>query len=142
MKNLVCILLLALFWATPAVPLEAPGIKAQQLAKSTRSWNGEPLSTYPSGQPEVTILRITIPPGAKLPRHEHPVINAGVLLKGELTVVADNGQTLHLKAGDPIVEVVETWHYGRNEGTEPAEILVFYAGVVGTPITIKETTNP
>jgi len=138
MNRLVCILLLALFWATPAPALETAGIKALQLAKSPRSWNGQSLPAYPSGQPEVTILRITIPPGAKLPRHQHPVINAGVLLKGELTVVADNGQTLHLTAGDPIVEVVDNWHYGSNEGTEAAEIIVFYAGAAGTPVTVQE----
>jgi quercetin dioxygenase-like cupin family protein len=70
--------------------------------------------------------------------HQHPVINAGVLLQGELTVETNEGKTLHLKAGDPIVEVVNTWHYGINEGDEPAEIIVFYAGVQGKPITTKE----
>jgi len=41
---------------------------------------------------------------------------------------------LHVKAGEPIVEVVNTLHYGINEGTVPAEIVVFYAGAAGTPI--------
>ena len=49
----------------------------------------------------------------------------------------EEGETLHLKAGDSIVEVVNTWHYGKNEGKDPAEIIVFYAGTPGTPITIK-----
>jgi len=52
--------------------------------------------------------------------------------------VTTEGKTLHLKAGDPIVEVVNTLHYGMNEGKVPAEIIVFYAGVVDTPITIAE----
>ncbi len=47
-------------------------------------------------------------------------------------------ETLHLKAGDSIVEVVDKWHYGKNEGNEAAEIIVFYAGVQGSPITIKK----
>jgi quercetin dioxygenase-like cupin family protein len=110
------------------------------LAKTSSSWDGKALPDYPEGKPEVTILRITIPPKARLPVHKHPVINAGVMLKGELTVVTENKKTLHLKAGDSIVEVVNTWHYGINEGDEPAEIIVFYAGVHGAPITIKETT--
>ncbi|MDY6854635.1 MAG: cupin domain-containing protein [Thermodesulfobacteriota bacterium] len=94
---------------------------------------------YAKGKPEVTILRITIPPKVQLPLHKHTVINAGVLLKGELTVVTEDKKTLHLKAGDSIVEVVNKWHYGKNAGNEPAEIIVFYAGILGTPITIKET---
>jgi quercetin dioxygenase-like cupin family protein len=69
--------------------------------------------------------------------HHHPVINAGVLLKGELTVVADDNKTLHLRAGDSIVELVNKKHYGKNEGKEAAEIIVFYAGVENKPITVK-----
>ncbi len=70
--------------------------------------------------------------------HEHPVINAGVLLKGELTVVTEDNKTLYLKAGDSIVEVVNKWYYGKNEGNNTAEIIVFYVGIPDTPITIKK----
>ncbi len=115
---------------------ESPVVK--QLTKTTRSWNGDPLPEYPKGQPEITILRISIPAGTKLHTHRHPVINAGLLINGELTVVTTDGKTLHLKAGDPIIEVVNTLHYGINEGKVPAEIVVFYAGVVDTPITVVE----
>ena len=72
---------------------------------------------------------IKIPAGAELQLHEHSVINVGVLLSGELTVVAKDKKTLHLKADDSIVEVVNKAHYEKNEGTETAEIIVFYAGV-------------
>ncbi|MDD5359826.1 MAG: cupin domain-containing protein [Sulfurovaceae bacterium] len=107
------------------------------LAKSSSSWDGETLPNYPAGKPEVTILKIIIPPKTLLPLHKHPVINAGVLIKGELTVITEDNKILHLKAGDSIVEVVDKWHYGKNDGNEPAEIIVFYAGVQDTPITVK-----
>jgi quercetin dioxygenase-like cupin family protein len=112
-------------------------VVVEQLAKSSSSWDGEALPDYPEGKPEVTILRIKIPPGAELEMHEHPVINSGYLVSGELTVIAKDNKTLHLKAGDSIVELVNKKHYGKNEGTEMAEIIVFYAGVVNKPITIK-----
>jgi len=112
-------------------------IVVEQLAKSSKSWDGDALPEYPQGQPEVTILRIKIPAGAKLEIHNHPVINAGVLLAGELTIVAEDNKTLDLKAGDSIVELVNKKHYGKNEGTETAEIIVFYAGVENKPITVK-----
>ena len=60
-----------------------------------------------------TILKISIPPKTRLPLHQHPVINAGVLIKGELTVMTEDGKILHLQAGDPIVEVTDTWHFGE-----------------------------
>ena len=111
---------------------------ARVLAKSTHSWNGNALPAYPEGTPEVTILRIRIPAGVTLPWHTHPVINAGVLISGELTLTTRSGKVLEMKAGDPIVEVVDTWHYGENKGAEPADIIVFYAGTKGNPVTIKE----
>lgn len=106
------------------------------LVKTTESWNGTLLPKYLEGQPEVTILKITIPSKTKLAFHKHPEINAGVVLKGELTVISETNDTLRIKAGEPIVELVNTWHFGKNDGIEPVEIIVFYAGVKGTPITI------
>ena len=113
-------------------------VSVRELAKSARSWDGTLLPFYPQGQPEITIRRITISPGSRLETHGHPVINAGVLLRGQLEVVTTGGKKLHLKAGDPIVELVNTPHYGVNRGEVPAEIVVFYAGTVGAPITVAE----
>ena len=115
-----------------------PPPEVNELVKTTQSWNGAILPAYPQGRPEITILRIRIPAGTRLDVHRHPVINAGVMTRGQLTVVTKDGKTLHLEAGDPIVEVVNTWHYGMNEGKSPAEIVVFYAGIVDTPITVLE----
>jgi len=139
MKKRTIPLLWILLTAGGPVFLQAEdGAIAETLTRSTVSWDGAALPSYPEGTPEISILRIQIPPGVELPMHQHPVINAGVLLKGRLTVVSKEGKILHLEAGDPIVEVVETWHYGRNEGDTPAEIIVFYAGEAGSTITVKE----
>jgi quercetin dioxygenase-like cupin family protein len=111
---------------------------SELVAESYLSWNGDSLPAYPEGKPKITIVKVTIPPHSTLPNHYHPVINAGVLLSGELTVVDVKGNVLEMKAGDPIIEVVNTIHYGVNKGDEPAEILVFYAGAEGTEIVVKE----
>jgi len=111
-------------------------LRVEELVKTTKSWNGTRLPEYPEGQPEITILQISIPAGTRLETHSHPVINAGVLTKGELTVYTKNDEVLKLKAGDPIVEVVNTLHYGINEGNETAEIIVFYSGIEDMPITV------
>jgi quercetin dioxygenase-like cupin family protein len=109
-------------------------VVVEELVKTDRSWDGALLPEYPQGQPEITIVRVNVPAGARLDLHSHPVVNAGVLISGQLTVVTADGKTLQLKAGDPIVEVVNTSHYGINEGTVPAQIVVFYAGASGTGI--------
>ncbi len=109
----------------------------ETLARSSVSWDGSQLPAYPTGQPEVTILRISIPPNFEIPLHKHPAINAGVLLKGSLTVTTEDNEVLYLEAGDSIVEVIDKWHSGKNEATVIAEIIVFYAGVEGMPLSIK-----
>jgi quercetin dioxygenase-like cupin family protein len=144
MKKILCtaclVLVLiynALAAETNLAPVASDNIDIETLAKTSSSWNNQPLPCYPEGVPEITILRIHIPPGAELSLHKHPVINAGVLLAGELTVITEDNDLLCLKSGDAIVEVVDKWHYGRNMGEETAEIIVFYAGIQDSPVTIE-----
>jgi quercetin dioxygenase-like cupin family protein len=138
MKRILCGICLV-FFLFGSVRAENEGaVESVVLVKSGSSWDGKPLPRYAKGKPEVTIIRIIIPPGGRLPLHKHLVINSGVLIRGELTVVTENNEILHLKAGDPIVEVVNKWHYGRNDGDVPAEIIVVYAGIRGKPITIRK----
>ncbi len=37
-------------------------IKFTILEKSTKSWDSKPLPNYPNGQPEITIIKVIIPP--------------------------------------------------------------------------------
>ena len=116
-------------------------VEVIKLLETSESWNGEHLPKYLDGTPKITVLKVIVPPKTVLAVHKHPVINAGVLLKGEFMVVTEKRDTLRLKAGDAISEVVNTWHYGINNSTEPAEIIVFYAGVEGSPITVLKEKN-
>jgi quercetin dioxygenase-like cupin family protein len=139
MKKILSLLVLAIFAFSLvfAVGNEAK-TEVKVLAKTTSSWNGAKLPRYAKGKPEITILRINIPPHTKLAWHEHPYINAGVMISGELTVITDQADTLFLKAGDSIVECVKTWHFGENQGDEPVDIIVFYAGIEDKMVTVLE----
>lgn len=119
-----------------------PGVSVEILAKTDKSWNGRLLPSYPADQPQVTIIRYRFAPGAVLPVHKHPIINAGVMLRGELQVKTAAGETLSLKAGDPIVELVNQWHEGYNPGEDSAELIVFYAGTPNLPLVIRPTEPP
>ena len=130
--------LLGLLLASPAPAFEPRAVQVEPLARSATSWNGTALPAYPAGQPEVTVLRIRVAPGARLSLHKHPVINAAVMLAGELTVTTDAGRSARFRPGEAIVEVVDQWHYGHNDGAEVAELVVFYAGVQGQPITVDQ----
>tara|TARA_R110002051_G_scaffold245351_1_gene305114 strand:+ start:263 stop:691 length:429 start_codon:yes stop_codon:yes gene_type:complete len=139
LKNcfLVAALILFSFYVFKKEVLEVPTPSSVTLIKTGLAWNGDSLPPYPTAKPEISILKITIPANSELPLHFHPVINAGVLLSGELFVIDEDGNELTMKAGDPIVEVVNKKHLGRNLGDEDAEIIVFYAGSKGMKITEK-----
>ena len=125
--------------AAAGVDAEASAeVVSETLIKSTKTWDGNLLPDYPEEQPEITVLRITIPAGVELPVHKHPFINVGVLLEGALTVYTEENEVLHLEAGDPIIELVDKWHFGVNHGDEDAVIVVVYVGVVGEPITVPK----
>lgn len=102
---------------------------------TTTSWDGAQLIDYPEGRPAITLLKITVAPKSKLPQHYHPVINVGYMLEGSLRVTDDKGNSKTISAGEPLVECVNTIHYGENIGDSDAVILVFYAGQVGEKIT-------
>lgn len=47
----------------------------------------------------------------------------------------------HVQEIHSISELVTTWHYGKNTGTKPAEIIVFYTGLEEKPITVIRYPN-
>jgi quercetin dioxygenase-like cupin family protein len=112
-------------------------IKSTTILKTDQSWDGQKLQ-YPQGQAEITGMIIEIAPGGETGWHLHPVPSFGLMLEGELQVRLKDGRTKTLKAGDALAEVVNTLHNGRNIGSVPVKIIVFYAGAEGQPLTIKE----
>ena len=110
-------------------------ITAEVLIKADASWNGHPLPPYSAGDPEISIVRVTIPAGSSLPLHIHPYATAGVLLQGRLEVRTPGGETLEVHPGDGVIELINQPHAGANTGTEDAVILVVYAGIKGQPVT-------
>ncbi|WP_254601394.1 cupin domain-containing protein [Burkholderia lata] len=108
------------------------------LLRTMHAWDGSRYRTYPSGQPEISVVRYTIPPHAVLPWHTHPSINIGYVLSGHLTAVRrSDGKRLALGPGDVVPEMVDGAHRGET-GDERAELIVFYAGSPGTPLTVPD----
>lgn len=127
------------FWLLPTgLCAREPQIKVDQVLQTTQSWDRIPYPKYPAGQPQVTVLRITIPPHTALHWHRHPVISVGYVLSGHLALEKrDTGERTIVRAGQPVAETVQTTHRGFTTD-EPVELIVFYAGQVGVPLTINE----
>ena len=121
-----CLLLLGCSSAPSAV-------KVEQLLKTGQSWTGTPY-TWPDGNPEFTVVKITLPANTALKWHTHPMPNIAYVLAGELMVETEDG--LHkttLKPGQVLPEMVNTSHRGTS-GKAPVELIVFYAGTPGMPL--------
>jgi quercetin dioxygenase-like cupin family protein len=138
MKTRTVLLGLALVLGTRwAAALDPTGtVQVTPLLKTTTTWNGAPLA-YPTGTPEVTALLIEIAPGGETGWHRHQVPSFALVLAGTLEVRLEDGSVNRRTAGDAFAEVVGTLHNGRNVGTEPVKIAVFYAGVQGQPLSEK-----
>lgn len=128
---------LCLWLAACSTPDPKPGIQADVLLKTTASWEGTPYTQYPRGQPELTLVKIRIPAHSVLDWHTHPMPNAAYMLSGELTVeTLKTGHRRVLRQGDSLAETVGIIHRGIT-GAQPAELIVFYAGVPMMPLTEK-----
>lgn len=117
---------------------QADSVVVEILEKSSQSWDGTYLPSYPTGQPEITIAKITLPPKYRLPVHKHPVPLGGIVLEGSITVTREDGVKKVFNAGDAVIELVNTWHFGMNEGDIPTVLLAFYVGTKDKPITINQ----
>jgi len=127
------------FWLVPTgLCAGEPQIKVEQVLQTTQSWDSSPYTSYPRGQPQVTVLKITIPPNTALHWHRHPIISVAYVLSGHLTLEKrDTGERRILEPGQAVAETVQTTHRGLTTD-EPVELIVFYAGRAGMPLTIKE----
>ena len=76
------------------------------MVKSTKEWEGQSLFEYPDCQVEIKVLRIRSTSGVTLPWHYHPVINAVVILKGDLDLYLVDGRTKTILTIEALVEVI------------------------------------
>jgi quercetin dioxygenase-like cupin family protein len=110
-------------------------VRSEVLLRSSSSWDGQPCKAYPSGQPELSILKITVPAHTNLEWHSHPIPNAAYILTGELTIERKkDGRKQPFTAGQTLPEMVDTLHRGVT-GDQPVVLIVFYAGSLGVPLT-------
>jgi quercetin dioxygenase-like cupin family protein len=110
-----------------------PPVRTEVLSQATSSWDGTKYSSYPRGVPQLTVLKITIPPHTTLAWHRHPSPNAAYVLSGTLIVERKDGTKASFKTGQAISESVNVVHRGTS-GDDPTVLIVFYAGTSSLPL--------
>lgn len=112
-------------------------VRVQVLKKTTTTSNGQRIRYPSTDSAEVTAVTVELAPGAETGWHRHPVPVCAYVLSGSIRIELEDGKRLLFKAGDAIIEVVDTLHNGRNTGMEPVRLAVFYLGSVGKPNVIR-----
>jgi quercetin dioxygenase-like cupin family protein len=121
--------------AQNSAPSVASG-KRETLLQTNQSWNGKPYTHYPTGQPQLTMIKLTIAPHTALPWHTHPFPNVVYVLSGTLTLHDKaSGKTQVVHQGEAVGESVDAVHRGES-GDEPTVLLITYAGTPGVPTSI------
>ena len=86
------------------------------LSRGSAGWNGSIMDSYPIGQPELTVIKAIMPIGMTTPIHKHPNPMAVYVLKGEIEIGDENGNSKQFKQGEVLIPTPDQWHYGRNIG--------------------------
>ena len=112
-------------------------VTREELIRTSQSWDGASLPDYPLGRPELVAMKYVFPPGVKLGLHHHPVMNHGILVQGELTIVGEDGKEKTVHEGEVVVEMVNRIHHSENRGSKPAILYMFYLSQAGLPLSVQ-----
>ena len=124
-----------------------PSIRADQDVKVTPVMKGNTtiggqIIEYPKTEKaEMASVIIEIQPGRESGRHMHPVPTYVHVLEGTLTVEFEDGSRQQFEGGKGFLEVVNTWHNGKNLGDVPLKVLMVFAGEEGKPNLIRPETH-
>ena len=108
------------------------------LLRTTSTWDKAEYKKLKIKQPEATVLKIVIGVNEELPMHKHDLVNIAYVKKGTLTVITDDNKEITLHEGEVLPELIGKYHYGKNTGNEPIELIVFYLGEKGTPLSVNK----
>jgi quercetin dioxygenase-like cupin family protein len=103
-------------------------INIATVLKTERTSSGQPIFYPLTTAAEISMMRVSIPPGAETGRHLHPVPGIIYILAGTLTVETQ-GQTKEFYAGQGFAECINAIHNGINHGKSSVELLILFLGV-------------
>jgi quercetin dioxygenase-like cupin family protein len=135
-QGVVTMLAGASLLAAESGPMRVASGHREILLQTTQSWNGKPYTHYPTGQPQLTTIKLTIEPHTALPWHTHPFPNVVYVLSGTLTLHDKaSGKTHVVHQGEAVGESVDDIHRGET-GAEPTVLLITYVGTPDVPTSI------
>jgi quercetin dioxygenase-like cupin family protein len=110
------------------------GVILEQVLKTDTTSIGQKI-VYPHFEnDEISIVKVTIPPGKSTGWHKHVFPVFAYVLQGTLTIEVKNKKTLQFPIGSSFSEVINTLHNGVNNGKENVVLIAFFLGEKGKPL--------
>ena len=117
-------------------------VVSTELIRTSQSWDGVELPDYLKGRPELVSVKYVFPAGKKLGWHHHPVMNYGILVQGELTIIGLDGKEKVVHEGEAVVEMVNTIHHGETRGDKDVILYMFYLSQKGEQLAVQHPEIP
>jgi len=112
------------------------GVVLETILKTDTTSIGQKINYPGFANDEVSIVKVTIPPGKSTGWHKHVFPVFAYVLQGTLTVEVENHKTLQYPANTSFSEVINTLHNGTNNGKEDVILIAFFLGEKGKPLSV------
>jgi len=109
------------------------GVVLETILKTDTTSIGQKI-VYPNFEnDEVSVVKVTIPPGNSTGWHKHVFPVFAYVLQGTLTVEVENRKTMQFLPNTSFSEVINIPHNGVNNGKEDVILIAFFMGEKGKP---------
>lgn len=114
------------------------GLNIKELLRTDTTSIGQKIIYPDFADPEVTMLKITIPPGKSTGWHKHNIPVFAYVVKGTLTVELEDHQVKKFKEESTFAEVRNTYHNGSNMEDTDLVLIAIYVGGKGQKLSIPK----
>ncbi len=110
------------------------GVIVEPMLKTDTTSIGQKIN-YPNfANDEVSIMKVTLPPGASTGWHKHSFPVFAFVRKGTLTIELSEGKTKTFAKNTTFAEVIDTPHNGKNSSRDTVVLIAFFMGEKGKPL--------
>ncbi len=114
------------------------GITIETVLRTDTTSIGQTIKYPQFKDDQVTLSKVTIPPGESTGWHKHDIPVFAYVQKGTLTVEMEHKKALQFPENTSFAEVLNTFHNGRNDGKEDVVLIAIYLGGVGKELSIRK----
>ena len=138
MKKIILFLTVCLFIMPCLFSEYSKEVLVEPVLKTDKTSIGQDIAYPDFKDEEVTISKVTIPPGKSTGWHKHVFPVFAYVLKGNLTIELESQKTLEFAPNSSFAEVIDTFHNGKNNGKEDVVLIAFFMGEKGKPLSVKK----